>query len=95
MEFCVRFEPSGKQARVPAGSSLLEAAREAGLPVAAACGASGICARCGVEIVEPAAVEPQTEQERDAKQRNRIDPGLRLACRVRVVSDLTVTAPYW
>ena len=81
---------------MPAGTSLLEAAREAGLPVASACGAEAVCARCGLEIVEGGAlVEVETAREREIKARNRIDPKLRLACRVRVASDLSVTAPYW
>ena len=52
MECCVRFLPSEREIRVPAGTSLLEAARRAGLPVASACGADGICARCGLDILE-------------------------------------------
>lgn len=79
-----------------AGTSLLEAARDAGLPVASACGAEAVCARCGLEILAAAApVDDESPREREIKQRNRIDPKLRLACRVRVASDLTVTAPYW
>ena len=35
-------------------ANLLEAARDVGLPVASACGADGICGRCGLEIVEGA-----------------------------------------
>jgi hypothetical protein len=37
----------------------------------------------------------ESEREREIKQRNRIDPKLRLSCRVDVAADLTVTAPYW
>jgi adenylate cyclase len=90
----IRFEPSGARIRVPAGTSLLEAARLAGLPVASACGADGICARCGLEILEGAVAAP-SEREQTLKQRNRIHPQMRLACRIRLCGDLTVTAPYW
>ena len=96
MDFLIRFEPSQRSVRVAAGSSLLDAAREAGLPVASSCGADGICGRCGLEILEGSgATEAESEREREIKQRNRIDPKLRLACRVEVAADLTVTAPYW
>lgn len=92
----IRFLPSEKTARVPAGTVLLDAARDAGLPVASACGASGLCARCGLRILAGAdTVAPETSEERDAKRRNRVEPTLRLACRVRVEDDLVVTAPYW
>ena len=40
-------------------------------------------------------VVSETDRERDIKHRNRIDPHLRLSCRVIVAADLTVTAPYW
>lgn len=94
--FEVRFEPSGRSQQVPAGSSLLEAAREAGLPVASACGADGICGRCGMRVLEGAeSLESEGERERELKRRNRIDAELRLSCRVRVAGPLVVTATYW
>jgi ferredoxin len=92
----IRFEPSHRSVRVSPGTSLLEAARRAQLPIASACGADGVCARCGLLILAGEASLPQeTERERAIKSQNRIDPKLRLACRVAVVSELTATAPYW
>ena len=96
MPVLIRFEPSRKSIAVPPGTSLLEAARRAELPVASACGADGACARCGLEILEGAnALPPESERERDLKRRNRIDTHLRLSCYIDVAGDLTVTAPYW
>jgi ferredoxin len=95
-EALVRFEPSQRCVRVPAGTSLLEAARRADLPVASSCGADGVCARCGVEILIGAdSLESETDREREIKLRNRIDPQLRLSCRITVSGDMTVTAPNW
>jgi ferredoxin len=92
----IRFHPSGKTLQVPPGTTLLEAAREAGLPMASACGADGICGRCGVRVLTGvAALSAETEPERLVKQRNRIDPDARLACRARVSGDVEVTAAYW
>lgn len=92
----IRFEPSRRSVQVPAGTSLLEAAQRAELPVARACGADGICGRCGLAILQGGdALERETDRERTIKQRNRIDAGLRLSCCVRVSADMTVTAPYW
>lgn len=88
--------PSEREIRVPAGTSLLEAARRAGLPVASACGADGICGRCGLDILEGAEGLPaESEQETDIKSANRVDEDLRLACRIRLECDLVVTARYW
>ena len=78
------------------GTTLLDAARRAGLPMASACGADGLCARCGVEILAGAeSLSAETEAERRQKRRNRIDPMLRLACRAAAEGDVEVTAGYW
>ena len=96
MEHEVVFQPSERRLRVPAGTTLLEAARSAGLPVASACGADGICARCGLQILSGAdSISPESAGEARAKRSNRVDAELRLACRVPVEADLVVTAPYW
>lgn len=76
--------------------TLLEATREAGLPIASACGENGACARCGLEVLEGAdAIEAPSEREERIKERNRIEMSLRLACRVRPTGDMTVRASYW
>ena len=93
----ITFLPSGRSVEIVAGErTLLQATEAAGLPIASACGSEGACARCGLEIVAGAdSLEPQSERERRIKERNRIDPGHRLACRVRPTGDLTVRASYW
>lgn len=93
----IRFLPSGRTIRLSGeGTTLLEATRAAGLPIASACGENGACARCGLEIIAGADSLPgESDRERRIKSRNRIDPDLRLACRIRPVADLTVRARYW
>ncbi len=92
----VRFEPSGRTVRVVTGSSLLEAARRAGLPLASACGGGALCGRCGLRVLSGAnSLPPQNELEARALRRNRAPAGQRLACRALVSCDLTVTASYW
>lgn len=93
----IRFLPSDRRVEIGAGEmTLLDATLAADLPIASACGAEGACARCGLEIVEGAeSLAPETERERRIKERNRIDPKQRLACRVRPEGDLTVRASYW
>lgn len=92
----VSFEPSGRSIAVPAGSTLLDAVVAAGLPIARACGADGLCGRCGVRILAGAgAVDPESAAEAASKQRNRVDPAVRLACRAHVLGDVQLTASYW
>jgi uncharacterized 2Fe-2S/4Fe-4S cluster protein (DUF4445 family) len=96
VDFELRFLPSGRRVRVLRGTTLLDAARRAELPVASACGAGALCGRCGLDVVTGGSrLESETQDELRAKRRNRVDPGLRLACRTAVVADLEVTAPYW
>jgi len=92
----VTFRPSGERVRVPAGTTLLEAARLAGLPVASACGAHGLCARCGVTLVSGAdRVSEETDDEREAKRLNRVDADQRLSCMTRISGNVEITATYW
>jgi adenylate cyclase len=93
----IRFLPSERRVEIAAGEmTLLDATLAAGLPIASACGSEGACARCGLEIIEGAeSLAPESERERRIKERNRIDPRHRLACRVRPEGDLTVRASYW
>ena len=89
--------PSEKELEIEAGeTTLLEATRAVGLPIASACGENGACARCGLEILEGSeAIEAPSDREVRIKERNRIESHLRLACRVRPSRDVTVRAAYW
>jgi ferredoxin len=92
----VRFVPAEIEVEVPAGTTLLDAALAAGLPVARSCGADGVCARCGLRVVAGAgALSPEAPDETRIKQRNRIDAELRLACRATIHGDVVATALYW
>jgi ferredoxin len=90
----VAFLPSGRTVEVPAGSTILEAALAAGLPIARACGADGLCGRCGVRVLA-GEIDAESDGEAATRRRNRLDPALRLACRARVLGDVEVTASYW
>lgn len=90
----VRFRPAERSIEVRKGTLLIDAVREAGLPIASPCGDDLICGRCGVRVLS-GRVTREAPVEREAKRRNRVDPELRLACAVRVHADLVVTANYW
>ena len=78
------------------GTTLLDAARAAGLPIASACSGVALCARCGLNILAGAeALDPEREDERRQKARNRVPSEQRLACRAGVHGPVTASAAYW
>ena len=92
----VRFEPSGVEVCVARGTSLLEAARQAGLPVASSCDRNVACGRCGMHVIASArGMRRESDRERAVKSRNRVEADVRLSCVFPVDGDLTVTTSYW
>ncbi len=85
----IRFEPAGRTVKVPVGSTLLEAARAAGLAIDAPCGGAGTCGSC--RVVAAGSLEPPTRTERELLGGAGLSAGKRLACRARVSGDVTVT----
>jgi ferredoxin len=88
------FLPSGISREVAKGTRLIDAVRDAGLPIARACGDDLVCGKCGVRILA-GRVSREAPIETRAKERNRVPSELRLACALRVQSDLTLSADYW
>ncbi|MEZ5165802.1 MAG: 2Fe-2S iron-sulfur cluster-binding protein [Acidimicrobiales bacterium] len=100
----VVFTPSGVQARVPAGTTVLDAARSAGVDLDSTCGGRGLCGRCQVvpsfgEFAKWAiastveAVNPPTSLETAYSGRRPIEAGARLGCQVVARDDLVVAVP--
>ena len=48
----VRFLPFDVSVEVAAGTTILDAAREAGLPLKTSCGGKGTCGDCIVKVLE-------------------------------------------
>jgi len=81
---------------VAVGTTLLDAARGAGLPIARACTGRGLCGRCDLEIVGDASgLSPESADERATREREGIPPARRLACRAHVTGPVRATASYW
>jgi len=92
----IRVHPVGPSIQVPAGSSLLDAVHVLGMPIATACGAGGLCGRCGVDVCGSAVgLSREQPEEARAKLRNRIPAKRRLACCARVLDDVRIATPYW
>jgi 2Fe-2S ferredoxin len=88
----VTFAPSGRAVDVDVESTLLSAARRAGVPLASSCRGAGICDACRVRVVEGGDLLSElTERERESP----LGPGERLACQAVVLGPVTVTTGYW
>jgi uncharacterized 2Fe-2S/4Fe-4S cluster protein (DUF4445 family) len=83
----VTFEPAGVVSWVQSGATVLEAARAAGIVVAAPCGGRGVCGACGVRVIAGTLSAPD-EAELAGLKRARSD--IRLACRARVLGAATI-----
>ncbi len=84
-QFRVVFKPEGVSAQVSKGSTILEAARAAGIQIDAVCGGKGKCGRCKVRptgTFKAARSPVLTREERHA--------GIVLACTAHVEGDVTV-----
>jgi ferredoxin len=88
------FLPERRTIDVPQGARLIDAVRQAGLPIADPCSDALLCGRCAVRVIA-GEVAPESDVEATVKRRNRVDPGQRLACALRVRSDLVISASYW
>jgi 2Fe-2S ferredoxin len=74
------------------GTTVLEAARRAGLPLASSCRGAGICDACRVVVLEGfESLSDPTARELEAK----LAPGERLACQAHILGPATVTTSYW
>ena len=84
--------PSGRVIAATAGSSILEAVREAGLAHASVCGGRARCTTCRVRIGEGlAALAPPEALEAEALRRIDAAPNVRLACQARPAADVWIT----
>ncbi len=92
---CITY-PDGRSVLVPAGFSVLEASRRARIPHAAVCGGRGRCSTCRVRVSNgpgngPGDLPPPAPEEQSVLERIGAPPGVRLACQLRPVHDLSVT----
>jgi uncharacterized 2Fe-2S/4Fe-4S cluster protein (DUF4445 family) len=90
-ELRVRFQPSGREARVAPGTTLLAAAHWAGASVDSTCGGYGTCGLCRVRILEGSVpASPEDSQHITADE---LAGGWRLACRAELAGDVACHVP--
>ncbi|MDR7522120.1 MAG: ASKHA domain-containing protein [Armatimonadota bacterium] len=85
----VTFAAKGRAVSVPAGTTVLQAAQQAGCSITATCGARGRCRSCRVQIVG-GSVPPAGLADRIQLGDDEVGERYRLACQAEVWDDLTV-----
>ena len=88
-KFRVRFLPEGISASVPSGSTLLEAAHQAGVYLASLCGGMGYCGKCRVVVEKGSVKKEPTTLLSPADE----TAGVVLACQSQVIEDIVVSVP--
>ena len=88
-EYTITFLPANRTVKVKDGTSVIKAAREAGLHINASCGGAGVCGKCRV-IVESGAVEGGTSEKLSPED---FEKGYRQACTTEIHEDITVRIP--
>jgi uncharacterized 2Fe-2S/4Fe-4S cluster protein (DUF4445 family) len=87
----IAFSPSGREARVPNGVSIFDAASWNGIAIDSTCGGHGTCRKCKVQVVEGSV--PEARLDHRAFSTEQIASGWRLACLARATRDLAVEVP--
>ncbi|MBW1791922.1 MAG: DUF4445 domain-containing protein, partial [Deltaproteobacteria bacterium] len=88
-EYTITFLPANRTIKIKAGSSLIKAARKAGLHINASCGGAGVCGKCRV-LLEEGEVQGGSSEKLSPEDYAR---GYRQACIAEVCEDITVRIP--
>src|SRR5512141_2947563 len=91
-EYQVDLEPVGRRTTVPAGTTLLAAAQQAGVALIAVCGGEGICEECRVRLMS-GKLSPLTLVEEGTFSADEIRQGFRLACQSIPLSHVQIEIP--
>ncbi len=75
------FQPYGKRVLVEKGTTIMEAAVAAGIPLETVCGGKGICGKCKVRLIKGSSLGGETQE------------GLMLACQTKIISDAVIEIP--
>ena len=87
----LRFEPDGTDVRVPAGTSVFDAASWNGVAIDSTCGGHGTCKKCKVRVAEGEV--PVSTVDPRAFEPDQLRDGWRLACRAEAHADLVIDVP--
>lgn len=91
--FTVEFQPSGLRLILDEPTTLLDAARQAGVMMRADCGGKGICGKCRIQLLSDPEDYPAAKAEISHLDQSSIDAGFRLACETIAQKEIKVFIP--
>lgn len=94
MDHIITFQPAGTIIKVRPGTSVLNAARKAGVYIPTRCEGKANCLMCKIKISEQyeSALSPIGDVEQ-RKLGTSINEGVRLSCQTIILDDVEVTIP--
>ncbi|HEX5261799.1 MAG TPA: ASKHA domain-containing protein [Gaiellales bacterium] len=87
----IRFAPDGTDTRVPAGTTIFDAASWNGVAIDSTCGGHGTCKKCKVKLLSGSV--PISPVDPRAFTIEELKAGWRLACRAPATGDLEIEVP--
>ncbi len=98
------FTPSGRQGRVPHGTSVLAAARQLGVDIDSVCGGRAMCGRCQINVgvgefakhgIRSGAdsLDDVTTVETRYTDKRGLAAGRRLSCQAKLCADVVIDVP--
>jgi uncharacterized 2Fe-2S/4Fe-4S cluster protein (DUF4445 family) len=87
----LQFRPDGGDVRVPAGTTVFDAASWNGIAIDSTCGGHGTCKKCKVRVLHGAV--PVSSVDPRAFTLDELRAGWRLACRAEATEDLEIDVP--
>jgi len=88
----VILQPIGRRISVPEGSTILDAARLAGVELVTICGGEGVCGTCKVRVIDGILSEISVNEKNEISNED-LDKGFRLACQAEILSDMRIDIP--
>ncbi|HCV88966.1 MAG TPA: drug:proton antiporter, partial [Alphaproteobacteria bacterium] len=98
------FTPSGRQGHVPAGTTVLQAARTLGVDIDSVCGGRALCGRCQVDVGTGEFAKHGITSGADSlcgvtavesryAEKKGLAAGRRLSCQSTLQSDVVIDVP--
>ena len=91
--FTLDFQPYGIRLVCEKPLTLLDAARQVGVPLRADCGGEGVCGKCRVQILSAHKSLAHSEAEEAHISKENLEQGFHLACETVISEDASIFIP--